>query len=349
MKTYTVADLADGAGALELAADGTPVEPLAVVDLDGVGDRMGPAVGQALRSLQRHTTVLVGLSHRRPSPAATELLDRLTCTLMPASDTATVPPKHCVAVGDPDAAAEELGTTASQAPLASHSLDGLLRLTERLPVPDGLVAESLAYSMLLGGPEFLDWRHRTPRREHAETETPVLLSRDGDTVDVVLNRPDRHNAFDRGIRDGVIEAMELVESDDTITGALLRGNGPSFCSGGDLDEFGTTPDIAAAHLIRLRQSAGYAVHRVRDRVRVEVHGACIGAGVEVPSFAGRVEARPDAYFQLPELRMGLVPGAGGTVSVTRRIGRWRTAYLALLGRPVDVSTALEWGLVDGRA
>ena len=51
-------------------------------------------------------------------------------------------------------------------------------------------------------------------------------------------------------------------------------------------------------------------------------------------------------FGLPELGLGLIPGAGGTVSVTRRIGRWRTAYLVLSGRTVDADTALAWGLVD---
>jgi enoyl-CoA hydratase/carnithine racemase len=49
---------------------------------------------------------------------------------------------------------------------------------------------------------------------------------------------------------------------------------------------------------------------------------------------------------LPELSIGLLPGAGGTVSVTRRIGRWRTAYLVLSGRTIDAATALRWGLVD---
>ncbi|CNJ87542.1 enoyl-CoA hydratase%2C EchA8_4 [Mycobacterium tuberculosis] len=51
-------------------------------------------------------------------------------------------------------------------------------------------------------------------------------------------------------------------------------------------------------------------------------------------------------FGLPELSLGLIPGAGGTVSVTRRIGRWRTAYLVLSGRLIDAATALDWGLVD---
>jgi enoyl-CoA hydratase/carnithine racemase len=77
-----------------------------------------------------------------------------------------------------------------------------------------------------------------------------------------------------------------------------------------------------------------------------VHGACVGAGVELPAFAARVVARADARFWLPELGLGLVPGAGGTVSLPRRIGRQRTAWLALSGRPIDARTALAWGLID---
>jgi enoyl-CoA hydratase/carnithine racemase len=76
------------------------------------------------------------------------------------------------------------------------------------------------------------------------------------------------------------------------------------------------------------------------------HGACVGAGVELAAFAGHVKATPDAFFQLPEVSMGLIPGAGGTVSITRRIGRQRTAWMALTGGRVDAATALEWGLID---
>ena len=57
-------------------------------------------------------------------------------------------------------------------------------------------------------------------------------------------------------------------------------------------------------------------------------------------------ARPDTIFQLPEITMGLIPGAGGTVSITRRIGRQRTAYMALSARRINAQTALAWGLVD---
>ncbi|MFG3025696.1 enoyl-CoA hydratase/isomerase family protein [Streptomyces sp. NPDC048254] len=342
-------DLVEGAAApLDLSPDGRPVAPLAFVDLDRYGgaDTLVTAAAAAAGAAQR---VLVGVGHAAVSPFLSPLLDALAVTLVPRREEGKQ--RNRVGVDDPSATAAAVAAYVQASPRAALTLVGLLRLTERLPVPDGLVAESLAYSMLLAGPEFAGWQPRRPRRPDADSvdlggAEPVLLSREGSVLRIELNRPRRHNAFSREVRDGLVEALDLVCLDPTITQVELAGRGPSYCSGGDLDEFGTAPDVAAAHLIRLRQSAGHAVHRCAERVRVKVHGACIGAGIEIPAFAGRVAARNDAYFQLPELRMGLIPGAGGTVSVTRRIGRWRTAYLVLSGAPVDASTALRWGLVD---
>lgn len=64
------------------------------------------------------------------------------------------------------------------------------------------------------------------------------------------------------------------------------------------------------------------------------------------AFAGRVTASPNAWFQLPELAMGVIPGAGGCVSIPRRIGRQRTALMLLSGKRIDSRTALRWGLID---
>lgn len=99
-------------------------------------------------------------------------------------------------------------------------------------------------------------------------------------------------------------------------------------------------------MVRLARSAGLMVHRHRDRVTVYLHGACVGAGIEVPAFAGKVVASADAWCQLPELSLELTSGAGGAVSVTRRIGRWRKAWMVLSGERVPAGRALEWGLVD---
>jgi hypothetical protein len=241
---------------------------------------------------------------------------------------------------------EAVEATVVANPLASSTLATLLRDAEHRSVAEGLLAESAAYSSLQAGPEFVAWRASRPARARGDTGPRVRVERDGDTLHVTLTRVDARNALDTAMRDQLVEALQLAALDDSITVVHLRGDGPSFCAGGDLDEFGSRPDPATAHLVRILQSAGRAIDAVADRVVAHVHGACRGSGVELPAFAGRVAATPDATFGLPEVSLGLIPGAGGTVSVPRRVGRHRTALLALSGDAIDAQTALEWGLVD---
>ena len=170
--------------------------------------------------------------------------------------------------------------------------------------------------------------HGEPDRD---TGPAVLVERQGATLSVTLDRPHVHNAFNLALRDGLVEALQLADLDPTIASVELRGNGPSFCSGGDLTEFGTVPDPVTGHVVRTTRSAALALWRVADRVTVHLHGACVGAGIELAALAGRVVAHPDSRLRLPEVGFGLVPGAGGTASVPLRIGRARTAWLALSG------------------
>ena len=145
---------------------------------------------------------------------------------------------------------------------------------------------------------------------------------------------------------GAAPGLRVALLDPAVTGVLLDGAGPCFCSGGDLAEFGTTPDLATAHFVRTQAGAARLIGELGARIEARVHGPCAGAGIELAAFAGTVVAAADTTFRLPEVGMGLIPGAGGTVSLPRRIGRWRTLYLALTGQPLDVATALAWGLVD---
>ena len=165
-------------------------------------------------------------------------------------------------------------------------------------------------------------------------------------MELTLNRPDRANAFVASMRDGVVEALRTAAADPSVEGVILRGAGDSFCSGGDLAEFGSAPDPAVGHATRETRSPAWWVDHLAADVRVHLHGHCIGAGIEVPAFAGTVLAASDTRIRLPEVAMGLVPGAGGTVSIPRRIGRHRTAWLAVTGTEIDAATALQWGLVD---
>ena len=291
--------------------------------------------------------VIVGVGSATDIAASGFWLDAASFTLTEDSCS----DRRVVTVESVPATVELLTARCERWPHASGICDDVLRAVDPLgPTLTGVMTESLAYSTLQAGPEFARWlRERGPVRM-PEIADPVRATRDGDVLRIAFNRPQRHNAFSTDARAALLEALTVAQLDPSVTGIVLSGNGPSFCSGGDLAEFGTFADPASAHLARTRYSPALALDelaaRLRRACRAEVHGTVMGSGLEMAAFCGWVTARDDAVFGLPELALGLLPGAGGTVSVTRRIGRWRTAYLVLSGRTADAGTALAWGLVD---
>jgi len=250
----------------------------------------------------------------------------------------------------PDTLAE-LAERCAHWPHSSAVCDDVLRTIEPdAPAVAGVITESLAYSTLQAGPEFARWLVERGPATMPDIADPVVAERDGDTLHIRFNRPQRHNAFSTDARAALLEALAVAKLDPSVAGIVLSGNGLSFCSGGDLAEFGTFADPASAHLARTRHSPALALDGLTARLgracRAVVHGRVLGSGLEMAAFCGWVEARDNSVLGLPELSLGLIPGAGGSVSVTRRIGRWRTAYLVLSGRTIDADTALAWGLVD---
>jgi enoyl-CoA hydratase/carnithine racemase len=259
--------------------------------------------------------------------------------------------RRCVTVGSVADALAELSERCGRWPQAAAVCDDVLRAVEGAGSTfAGVVTESLAYSTLQAGQEFARWLAERGPAVMPDIANPVQAEREGDRLYIRFNRPQRHNAFSTDARGALLGALEVARLDPSVTEVVLSGNGPSFCSGGDLAEFGTFADPASAHLARTRHSPALVLDQLTVRLgrgcRADVHGQVLGSGLEMAAYFGWVRAHPDTVFGLPELSLGLLPGAGGTVSVTRRIGRWRTAYLVLSGRRIDAATALRWGLVD---
>jgi len=251
-------------------------------------------------------------------------------------------------VGDESAAAP-LVANIERNPVAALTLVQVLRCVESLPVEAGLTVESLAYATLQGGGEYQAWlasRQHPPGLVAGGEGEPILIRRAGDRITAELNRPGNRNSITVEMRDALVELLELVLLDDSIEQLEISGRGACFSVGGELREFGLATDPAQAHRIRTLRNPGRLLALCADRVSCRLHSACLGSGIELPAFAGRVVAHPKTFFQLPELGFGLIPGAGGCVSISRRIGRQRTAWLALSGRKISAGQALAWGLVD---
>ncbi len=315
---------------------GAPMgRPVVVVDLAGAGP------DTALQPPTGWPCVIVAVNAATEAPQAPPGPDVLISA-------APDPPAPWVGAG-PGAweAAHAVETAVHRSPQAATTLAQVLRVGAALGPAAALVVESLAYSTLQSGAEHRQWLESRPARAaDGRSDPTVRLERLDTALWLTLDRPERRNAYSARMRDELVAALEMAAADPTITSVDLRGQGPNFCSGGDLAEFGTRPDPAAAHGIRTQRSAGWWIDQLRPRVTVHLHGACVGAGIELAAFAGTVSATEDATVSLPEVAMGLIPGAGGTASIPRRIGAARTAWLALTGARLDAPTAQRWGLID---
>lgn len=315
-----------------------PEPALQVVDLDG-----GPSLSQRRELPPAMLVVGVDRAGRLPAVDA-----RHFDLLLTTSGTATRP---WISFPAASFAAEltALEAAVRRHGMAAAALAQVLRAGESLALDDALALESFAFSMLLGGAQFRDWarsRARAARPATAPVAMRVRCTRDGDVLTLHLANPARRNAFDAAMRDALVEALAAACDDPTLVALELRADGPDFSAGGDLDEFGSAVDPALAHAVRTLRSPARLLGRLAARTTAYLHGACVGAGIEIPAAAGRVVAAPDSRLWLPELAMGLVPGAGGTATIARRIGRQRLLHWALHGTRIDATTALSWGLVD---
>ena len=260
------------------------------------------------------------------------------------SDTAC---EAVVKVFDIDEAVAEIVQAVERNPHSTIMLAQLLRQRAFMDVSTGLVSESLVYASLQSGPEFQTWlSERSDSSAKNNTAPAVLSERHGMRLELSLNRPNRANAFSIAMRDELVEQLRLANSDASIEQIILKGEGKSFCSGGDLSEFGLFDNAPEAHFTRMARSPAFWMHKLKDQTTVYLRGNCIGAGIELPAFSKEVIADETLTISLPEIKMGLIPGSGGTVSIPRRIGPQKTAYLAISGKSIDLETAISWKLVD---
>jgi enoyl-CoA hydratase/carnithine racemase len=207
--------------------------------------------------------------------------------------------------------------------------------------------ESWVYSLLQAGREHRRWlRDLAPSTTNfSDDGERVRLSLERDIGVIELVRPQSHNAYDSQMREAFCDAIDAA----VAAGARALGicaAGPSFCSGGDLHEFGTLRDPVSAHFIRVTRSVAARLDALTIPTVVAIHGWSIGAGFELASFADYVLAADDTQLRLPEIGMGLIPGAGGTVGIPRRIGRKAFLDIALSGSDVTASEALALGFVN---
>ncbi len=172
------------------------------------------------------------------------------------------------------------------------------------------------------------------------------IVREGSVATVRVNRPDKLNALNARVRREIAQAVDLLADDDAVRVAILCGAGEkAFVAGADVSEFaGRTAG---------EQREVYRGRRVYDAVAAfpkpliaAIHGFCLGGGVELALACDVRVADPSARFGQFEIRLGLIPGAGGTQRLARLVGPGQAARIALSGDVVDAEEAHRIGLVE---
>ena len=177
----------------------------------------------------------------------------------------------------------------------------------------------------------------------------VLVERQLGVTTITLNRPARLNSFNVEMHDGLSAALSAVESDVDCRAVILTGSGRGFCTGQDLSERAVTPGAPRRDLgTSLDERYNPLIRRMRKLPKpivIAVNGVAAGAGANLALQGDIILAARSAKFIQSFARIGLMPDAGGTWSLTQVVGEARAKGLAMLGEPLTAEQAAQWGLI----
>ena len=181
-------------------------------------------------------------------------------------------------------------------------------------------------------------------REFSAMDDLVQLTRDKDVAIITINNPPV-NALSPGVAQGIAQTIALVDNDDGVKAVVLIGGGRTFIAGADIKEFGK---ITSG---KTQRGAGLLplllqIEDVRKPVVVAIHGSAFGGGLELAMAGHYRVAAPNAQLGQPEVKLGLIPGAGGTQRLPRLVGVAKAVEMCAEGNPMTAQEALKHGLVD---
>ena len=174
------------------------------------------------------------------------------------------------------------------------------------------------------------------------TET-IIVERRGRVGIVRLNRPQALNALNATLRNEILSAVEAFDADADVGCILITGSDKAFAAGADIKEMA---DKSYIDIFRADYAADYErLARVRKPVIAAVAGFALGGGCELAMMCDFIIAADNAKFGQPEIKLGIIPGIGGTQRLTRAVGKAKAMDLILTGRMMDAAEAERSGLV----
>jgi enoyl-CoA hydratase len=173
----------------------------------------------------------------------------------------------------------------------------------------------------------------------------IDLQVEGGVARIFLNRPQKVNALDSALLLELREALESLQDVPSLRIAVLGGRGSAFCGGADLRELEKLDRASAPAFVEKIHHVCRAIRRLPVPVLARLHGAVIGAGLEIAAACDLRIAAEGTKFSMPEARVG-IPSVVEAALLPRLMGSGRAAWLVLTGEAIDARRACEWGLVE---
>lgn len=176
-------------------------------------------------------------------------------------------------------------------------------------------------------------------------ENLVLFHREGPVAVITLNRPEALNAVNSAVADALGSALDELDSDPELRVGVITGSGRAFCAGADLKALAAGQSI----LPTARPEWGFAglvQHYVTKPLVAAVNGYALGGGTEIVLACDLAVVSSEATLGLPEVKRGLIAGAGGVLRLPDQIPPKVATQAVLTGEPISPETALHWGLVN---
>ena len=167
----------------------------------------------------------------------------------------------------------------------------------------------------------------------------------GGVARIFLARPEKANALSMPMLEALRRQVETLGGDTSLRVAVLAGRGRAFCGGADVNELARLTADNAADFVSAIHSVCEAVRALPVPVVASLHGACIGAGLEIAAACDLRIAAEGTKFAMPEVRLG-IPSVVEAALLPRLMGAGRAAWLVLTGETIDARRACEWGLVE---
>ncbi|CAF3531997.1 unnamed protein product [Fusarium graminearum] len=173
----------------------------------------------------------------------------------------------------------------------------------------------------------------------------ILPSNPADGVRVLaLNRPSKRNALSQELITVFLEQLKTASQDDGVRVIVITGSSTFFCAGADIGEISRL-DAEGARDCRYLSDLCTGMQAVRKPLIAAVEGMALGGGFELALMCDLIFAAHDSRFGLPEVSIGLIPGAGGTQRLTNAVGKFKAMQMILLGCPIQAEEAQSAGLV----